>query len=38
MERLVDLNEYLLANPAANFFIRVQDESMQDAGIPAVTF
>lgn len=33
MERLVDLNEHLLANPAANFFVRVQGESMQDAGI-----
>ena len=33
MERLVDLNEHLLANRAANFFVRVQGESMQDAGI-----
>jgi len=33
MERLVDLNEHLVANPAATFFVRVQGDSMRDAGI-----
>ncbi len=29
----LDLNEYLVANPAATFFVRVSGESMIDAGI-----
>jgi DNA polymerase V len=33
MERLVDLHEHLVANPAATFFVRVQGKSMQDEGI-----
>jgi DNA polymerase V len=33
MERSLDLNEHLVANPAATFFVRVQGDSMQDAGI-----
>jgi DNA polymerase V len=33
MERSLDLNEHLVANPTATFFVRVQGDSMQDAGI-----
>jgi DNA polymerase V len=33
MERSIDLNEHLVKNPAATFFVRVQGESMRDAGI-----
>lgn len=33
MERSLDLNEHLVANPAATFFVRVQGDSMRDAGI-----
>jgi len=33
MERSLDLNEHLVRNPAATFFVRVQGESMRDAGI-----
>lgn len=33
LERTLDLNEHLVRNPAATFFVRVKGESMQDAGI-----
>lgn len=33
MERAIDLNEELIRNPIATFFIRVKGESMRDAGI-----
>ena len=33
MERGIDLNEELIRNPAATFFVRVKGESMRDAGI-----
>jgi DNA polymerase V len=33
LERKLDLNEYLIAHPAATFFVRVEGESMQGAGI-----
>lgn len=33
MERTLDLNEYLIKNQAASFFVRVAGESMRDAGI-----
>ena len=33
LERGIDLNEELIRNPAATFLIRVQGESMRDAGI-----
>ncbi|MDA0859295.1 MAG: translesion error-prone DNA polymerase V autoproteolytic subunit, partial [Verrucomicrobia bacterium] len=33
LERSIDLNEELIRNPAATFFVRVKGESMQDAGI-----
>jgi len=33
MERSLDLNEHLVANPASTFFVRVQGDSMRDAGI-----
>jgi DNA polymerase V len=33
MEQSLDLNEHLVANPAATFFVRVQGDSMRDAGI-----
>ena len=33
MEHGIDLNEELIRNPAATFLIRVQGESMRDAGI-----
>jgi len=29
----IDLNEYLVKHPAATFYVRVQGESMDDAGI-----
>ena len=29
----LDLNEHLIANPAATFFVRASGESMRDAGI-----
>jgi DNA polymerase V len=33
LEKAIDLNEQLIRNPAATFFIRVKGESMRDAGI-----
>lgn len=33
MENSLDLNEHLVSNPAATFFVRVQGSSMRDAGI-----
>ncbi len=33
LERSLDLNEHLVKNPAATFFVRVKGESMRDAGI-----
>ena len=33
MEKSLDLNEHLVSNPAATFFVRAQGDSMQDAGI-----
>ncbi|MEO7445200.1 MAG: translesion error-prone DNA polymerase V autoproteolytic subunit [Ferruginibacter sp.] len=33
MERSIDLNEHLVHNPQATFFLRVSGESMCDAGI-----
>lgn len=33
LERALDLNEHLVKHPAATFFVRVQGESMRDAGI-----
>jgi len=33
LERSIDLNEELIRNPASTFFVRVQGESMRDAGI-----
>ncbi len=33
IDRQLDLNEYLIANPAATFFVRVAGDSMIDAGI-----
>ena len=33
LERSLDLNEELVRNPAATFFVRVKGESMRDAGI-----
>lgn len=33
MEKSLDLNEHLVRNPAATFFVRVQGDSMRDAGI-----
>ncbi len=33
MERSLDLNEHLVRNPAATFFVRVQGDSMRDDGI-----
>lgn len=33
MERMLDLNEELVHNPVATFFVRVQGHSMKDAGI-----
>ena len=33
LERSLDLNEHLVQNPAATFFVRVKGESMRDAGI-----
>jgi len=33
MERSIDLNEELVRNPAATFYVRVKGESMRDAGI-----
>ncbi len=33
LERALDLNEHLVRHPAATFFVRVQGESMRDAGI-----
>ncbi len=35
MERSLDLNEHLVKNPASTFFVRVQGDSMRDAGISA---
>lgn len=33
MENSLDLNEHLVSNPAATFFVRVRGNSMRDAGI-----
>ena len=33
LEGTLDLNEFLVENPAATFFVRVTGESMRDAGI-----
>lgn len=33
VDRKLDLNEHLIAHPAATFFVRVEGESMKDAGI-----
>jgi DNA polymerase V len=33
LERALDLNEHLVRHPSATFFVRVQGESMRDAGI-----
>jgi DNA polymerase V len=33
LESSLDLNEHLVSNPAATFFVRVQGNSMKDAGI-----
>lgn len=33
LENRIDLNEQLIRNPAATFFIRVQGNSMEEAGI-----
>ena len=33
VERPIDLNEYLVKHPAATFYVRVQGDSMDDAGI-----
>jgi len=33
MEKSLDLNEHLVRNPAATFFVRVRGDSMRDAGI-----
>jgi len=33
LERGIDLNEELVRNPAATFYVRVKGESMRDAGI-----
>lgn len=33
IDKKLDLNEYLIKNPAATFFVRVQGDSMKGAGI-----
>ena len=33
LEGTLDLNSYLIRHPAATFFVRVEGESMRDAGI-----
>ena len=33
LDRTIDLNEHLVRHPAATFFMRVEGESMRDAGI-----
>lgn len=33
VDRKIDLNEELIKHPAATFFVRVEGDSMQDAGI-----
>lgn len=33
LEKKLDLNEYLIQNPAATYFVRVEGSSMIDAGI-----
>ena len=33
IDRMLDLNELLIKNPSATFFVRVAGESMKDAGI-----
>ena len=35
IDRKLDLNEYLIKHPAATFFVRVEGESMINAGIHA---
>jgi DNA polymerase V len=33
VDRTIDLNEMLIAHPAATFFVKVKGDSMKDAGI-----
>ncbi len=33
LERRLDINEYLIRNPAATFLVRASGDSMKDAGI-----
>ena len=33
IEKYIDLNEHLIQNPPATFFVRVKGNSMTDAGI-----
>lgn len=33
VDKRLDLNEHLIRNPAATFFVRVEGDSMRDAGI-----
>jgi DNA polymerase V len=33
LEKCLDINEYLIRNPAATFLVRVSGDSMKDAGI-----
>lgn len=33
LEKKIDLNEHLVRHPAATFFVRVEGDSMKDAGI-----
>lgn len=33
MEKQLDLNEYLITNPPATFFVRVKGNSMEGAGV-----
>jgi len=33
IEKMIDLNEHLVAHPAATFFVKVEGNSMQDANI-----
>jgi DNA polymerase V len=33
LDKSLDLNEFLIAHPAATFFVRVAGDSMRDAGI-----
>ena len=36
IERNLDLNELLIKNPSATFFVKVEGDSMKDAGISSV--